>query len=86
MKNFVKWFWIIVFVAAIGFSIVECDLFGNDYEMLNGAWDRGDIVVTFKDSNGVFVSGNCKWYELDKYIGNPPALPRDSKSLTFQGV
>ena len=28
---------------------------GNDYEKLNGVWDRGDIVVTFYNDSAVFT-------------------------------
>jgi hypothetical protein len=51
-------FGIAVLVAAIGFSIAGCkteDTEDNDYEMLNGVWDREDIVVTFNNSDGVFT-------------------------------
>jgi len=66
MKNFVKWFGIIAFVAVIGFLMVGCDFFGGDYEDLNGDWDRGDIVITFKSSNGTFaeIKSNSGWYSL----------------------
>jgi uncharacterized protein (DUF2147 family) len=55
MKNFVKWFRFIAFAAAISFSLVSCDLNNNDYEKLNGDWDRvGQYVVTFNDGKGLF--------------------------------
>jgi hypothetical protein len=39
---------------------------GNDYEMLNGVWDRGDIVVTFNNSNAVFtqINSNSAWQQV----------------------
>jgi len=56
MNNFFKWLGIIAFVVVIGFSMAGCDLlFGNDYEKLNGVWDRGDIVVTFINNTAVFT-------------------------------
>ena len=59
MKNFVKWFGIIAFVAIIGFSFVGCDLLGNDYEKLNGDWERvGEYVVIFNDGKGTFKELN----------------------------
>jgi hypothetical protein len=59
MKNFVKWFEIIAFVAAIGFSAVSCQMEeDNDYELLNGDWDRGDIIITFNDDKAVFTQIN----------------------------
>jgi len=63
MKNFVKWFGVIVSVAVIGFSMSSCDLFSDDYEELNGDWDRGDIVITFKNSKAVFtqINSNSGW-------------------------
>jgi hypothetical protein len=54
MKNHIKWFGIIAFVAIIGFSMVGCDLNNNDYEGLNGDWDAGDRQVTFNDDKGFF--------------------------------
>jgi hypothetical protein len=30
----------------------------SDYKMLNGDWDRGDIVVTFTNKDGVFTQVN----------------------------
>jgi hypothetical protein len=35
----------------------------SDYGMLNGTWDRGDIVVTFNGSSGVFteIQSNSGW-------------------------
>jgi hypothetical protein len=55
MKSFVKWFGIIAFAAVIGFSTVGCNLDFNDYDLLNGTWDRtGQYVVTFNDGKGVF--------------------------------
>ncbi|MDR1867655.1 MAG: hypothetical protein LBQ77_05260 [Treponema sp.] len=53
MKNTFKRFWIFAIVAAISFLTVGCST--DNYEMLNGVWDRGDIVVTFDDSNGFFT-------------------------------
>jgi hypothetical protein len=54
MKNFVKWFGIIAFVAVFGFSMLGCDLDNNDYELFNGDWDSGEYVVTFNEGKGVF--------------------------------
>ncbi|MHC6202579.1 hypothetical protein ACYULU_05215 [Breznakiellaceae bacterium SP9] len=40
--------------------------YGYGYEMLNGVWDRGDIVVTFNDSTGVFtqINSTSGWITL----------------------
>ncbi|GHU07160.1 hypothetical protein FACS1894151_01050 [Spirochaetia bacterium] len=66
MKNYVKWFGIIAFVVVIGFSMVGCDLEEKDYEMLNGVWDRGDIIVTFSDDSAVFtqINSNSGWKQV----------------------
>ena len=66
MKNFVKWFGIIAFAAVIGFSMVGCDLNEKDYEMLNGVWDRGDIVVTFNNDTAVFtqINSGSGWKQI----------------------
>jgi len=58
MKNFVKWFGITAFVMVIAFSLVGCDLIDHDFQLLNGVWDRGDIVVTFDNYVGVFTQIN----------------------------
>jgi cytochrome oxidase Cu insertion factor (SCO1/SenC/PrrC family) len=38
----------------------------DDFEMLNGVWSRGDIVVTFNNSSGVFtqINSNSGWKTL----------------------
>jgi hypothetical protein len=54
MKNTLKLFGIITFVAVIGFSMIACGDDGQG-DLINGAWDRGDIVVTFSGSAGVFT-------------------------------
>ena len=38
----------------------------SDYEMLNGVWDRGDIVVTIHNKDGVFtqINSNGGWLPL----------------------
>ena len=67
MKNMVKFVGIIAFAVVIGFLIVGCDLFGDNFDDLNGDWDRGDIVVTFNNSNGVFTeikSNSSVWIPL----------------------
>ena len=61
MKKTIKLFGIIAFVAVIGFLAVGCEIDNNennDSEMLDGAWDRGDIVVTFSNGIGVFTQIN----------------------------
>jgi Holliday junction resolvase-like predicted endonuclease len=75
MKNFFKartvpLFETIALVAVIGFSMVGCDLNEKDYEMLNGDWDRGDIVITFNNDVGVFTevkSNNGSWLTTLNY-------------------
>ena len=63
MKNLVKLVGVIALVAAIGFSMVSCDIDDGDGHLLNGVWSRGDIVVTFNGSNGVFteINSNSNW-------------------------
>jgi hypothetical protein len=60
MKNALKLFGIIAFVAVIGFSMISCGDDGDDGQgdLLNGTWDRGDIIVTFSGSTGVFTQIN----------------------------
>jgi hypothetical protein len=54
MKNTIKWFGIMAFIAVIEFSMAGCKM-DNDEEMLDGVWDRGDIVITFNNDVGVFT-------------------------------
>ena len=72
MKNFIKeriapLFGVIALVAVIGFSMVGCDLDDGNSDLLNGVWDRGDIVVTFSGSTGVFTeikTNSSTWIPL----------------------
>jgi hypothetical protein len=66
MKNFFKLIGIAALVAVIGFSLTGCPVDDDDYEMLNGVWDRGDIVVTITNSTGVFttINPNSGWYNV----------------------
>jgi len=86
MKNFVKWFGIIAFVAVIGFSMVGCVLNENDYEMLNGDWEfPGYFVVSITNDVGVFkeiTDGNFK-IALDK--GNVRIGDRKFKNIMKTG-
>jgi hypothetical protein len=77
MKNFFKLFGIIALVAVIGFLMVGCetetdtDTDDGNGGLLNGVWNRGDIVVTFNGSNGVFteVNSDSSWQSfLDNNI------------------
>jgi len=66
MKNFVKWFGIIVFVAVIGFSFIGCLSFITTTNTdLNGDWEfpNGWFIVTITSDVGVFnqiTGGNFK--------------------------
>ena len=62
MRSFIKLFLVIAFIEAIMFSIVGCGP-NNEYDLLNGVWDRGDIVVTFSDDSAVFtqINSNSEW-------------------------
>jgi hypothetical protein len=53
-----------VAAAAILVGCSEDD--GDDFEILNGVWSRGDIVVTFNNSSGVFtqINSNSGWKEV----------------------
>ncbi|MHB9295755.1 hypothetical protein PilKf_01503 [Pillotina sp. SPG140] len=64
MKNTFKRFWIFAIVTALGFLTVGCST--DNYEMLNGVWDRGDIVVTFNDDVGVFteIKSHSGWQQV----------------------
>ena len=62
MKNTLKFFGIIVFITVILFSMIACGDDGQG-DLLNGTWDRGDIVVTFSGSTGTFteIKSNSVW-------------------------
>jgi hypothetical protein len=84
MKRFYKllgrkayWLYAIAIGAVIGFSMAGCKLDNDDYEKLNGVWDRGDIVVTFTDSNGVFT-------EIRSGSGWKPFLDNGTISIGHQ--
>jgi len=71
MKNFFKLLGIAALVAAIGFFAVSCKTEdnnneNNDCELLDGVWDRGDIVVTFSNGIGVFtqINSNSGWINV----------------------
>ncbi|GHU11242.1 hypothetical protein FACS1894151_10890 [Spirochaetia bacterium] len=66
MKNFNKIFGIAIVVVAIMFSIVGCKMDNDDNELLNGVWDRGDIVVTFNNSTAVFsqINSDSGWIKV----------------------
>jgi len=67
MKNTLKFLGIISFVAVIGFSMIACgDDDDGQGDLLNGTWDRGDIVVTFSGSTGVFteIKSHSTWLPL----------------------
>ncbi|MDR0320820.1 MAG: hypothetical protein LBI28_04890, partial [Treponema sp.] len=57
MKNFFKLFKIIPLITAISFLMTVCVTTADNKvnTSLNGVWDRGDIVITFIDSNGIFT-------------------------------
>ena len=67
-NNFSK----LVLAATFGLALaltISCsskDDDDSDYQMLNGVWDRGDIVVTFNGSNAVFteIKPNSGWQNV----------------------
>lgn len=56
MKNFIKWFGVIAFVAIIGFSFVSCVEPEDNSENLNGTWFTGEesFGVELKLNDGDF--------------------------------
>ena len=76
MKNIFRLFGVAVFIAVIVFSMISCgkngqsNLFNgvgdnDEDDLFNGSWDRGDIVITFSGSTGVFTeikSNSTVWY------------------------
>jgi hypothetical protein len=63
MKNTLKLFGIIAFVAVIGCTMIACGDDGQG-DLINGVWDRGDIVVTISGSTGVFteIKSHSVWF------------------------
>ena len=57
---------IVAIIAIFGLSLNGCSVSNNDYEMLNGRWDRGDIVVTFNGTSAVFtqINSNSGWQSV----------------------
>jgi hypothetical protein len=64
MKNKIKLHGIIALAVVIGLSMAACD--DGNGDLINGVWDRGDIVVTINGSSGVFteVKSNSGWIAL----------------------
>ena len=71
MKNFLKFFGIVTLVVTIGFSVVGCDD-GAGYEMLDGIWERGDIVLNFSGGNATFkeIKSRSGWISTNVKIGD----------------
>jgi len=66
MGKIFKFLGIVAFVALIGLSMIACGDDGQG-DLLNGVWDRGDIVVTFSGNTGVFTeikSNSTTWIPL----------------------
>jgi hypothetical protein len=56
MKNTIKWFGIIAFIAVIVFTMVGCDLLGDD--AIDGTWSTtalGGYTFRISGSTGVFT-------------------------------
>ena len=86
MKNFFKLFGIVILISAIGFSVISCDLSDNDNEMLNGVWDRGDIVITINGDTGVFtqINSNSPW-QIVQNNGSVRIGDRKLRNITKSG-
>jgi len=70
MKMFGKSLGIIIILAIIGFTMASCDLFGDNFELFNGDWERvGLYVVTFNNGNGVFKELNGGIWSSAKNAG-----------------
>ena len=71
MKNTIKVLGVIALVAIIGFSMVACDLEEETTtSALDGVWDNGEIVITFKGSNATFTQINSGSWVAIKNSGN----------------
>jgi hypothetical protein len=44
------------------------------------------MAFTMAEKNKIYTEYAKRYRKANKSIGNPPALPGDSKSLTFQGI
>jgi hypothetical protein len=67
MRNLVKWFGIVAFVAIVGFSLTSCIINVPDDKpntSLDGTWRRGDgPVYSINGSTGVFTQMNWPLYQ-----------------------
>ena len=63
MKNLLKHFRIIGIIAIVGICFINCENDDGDGYLLDGLWDRGDIVVHFYSVNGYFksINSNSVW-------------------------
>ena len=65
MKNIFKFFGVLAFTSLLVFSLIGCDIETDDGNggQLNGIWDRGDIIITFNGSQGVFsdIKSGSAW-------------------------
>jgi hypothetical protein len=67
MKNAIKLFGIFALVVIIGFSMIGCKM-DNEYELINGDWDFGGVIVTITNDKGVFkeITGGNWLVALEK--------------------
>jgi hypothetical protein len=66
MKDFVKWFGIIVLVAVIGFAFVGCDIDGDNPFV--GTWSGGGLTVTCtKDTWSASMPSTPGWSRTGTY-------------------
>jgi hypothetical protein len=82
MKNTLKLLGIIAFVAVIGFTMIACGDDGQG-DLLNGTWDRGDIVVTFSGSSGVFTEIKSGGWLSIKNNGNISIGDKKFRNISY---
>ncbi|MDR0321645.1 MAG: hypothetical protein LBI28_09095 [Treponema sp.] len=83
MKNFFKLFKIITLFTAISFLMITCVTTNNKVNTsLNGVWDRGDIVITFIDSNGIFTEIKSDSWLRARNNGNISIGDRKYRNIT----
>ena len=82
MKKISKLIGVIAFIAVIGFSMIACGDDGQG-DLLNGVWDRGDIVVTFSGSAGVFTEIKSGGWQTIQNSGGIMIGDRKFRNITY---
>jgi len=86
MKDFVKWFWIIAFVAVIGFAFVSCDIPKDELDgtTWKGSDSTGTGTVTFDSPNFTYNVTNNSGILVLTYKGTY-SISGSTVTFTMEG-